>query len=219
VGGDPPGPQGTRSRAGHQPPHGPPRGSGTRGPLGRWRPPVDGLGTPGATSPLRAGRRCPLLPRPAVPPPLARSPRCPHASEGLHAVDRPTPTGRLRRAGGVPQQAWDRVGRTCWPHPASRRPPPLPHPRPLAMGQEREAGALGVVGRTAARLRPRVLWGFLPRAQPRTLPVSGGPQGRTPGTTQKACAVGRPLHWIVRPGRWAGPAQVPPSMPCPSSHV
>ena len=37
-------------------------------------------------------------------------------------------------------------------------------------------------------------------ARPLTLPVSGGPQRKTPGIAPKACAVGRPLHWVVRPG-------------------
>jgi hypothetical protein len=33
----------------------------------------------------------------------------------------------------------------------------------------------------------------------RTLPLSCGPQANTPGTTRKACAVGRQLQWVVRP--------------------
>jgi hypothetical protein len=39
-----------------------------------------------------------------------------------------------------------------------------------------------------------------------TLPVSGSPQEKMPGTAQKACAVGCPLHWVVRRARsrlWA----------------
>jgi hypothetical protein len=43
-----------------------------------------------------------------------------------------------------------------------------------------------------------------------TLPLSCGPQATTPGATQKACAVGRQLLWVVRPRPELGL-----SPPCP----
>src|SRR4029450_8639258 len=49
----------------------------------------------------------------------------------------------------------------------------------------------------------------------RTLPVSCGPQEKTPGIAPKACPVGRQLHWVVRLvtplarpcNRWAVPGK------------
>ena len=54
------------------------------------------------------------------------------------------------------------------------------------------------------RARQAAAMGVLPwpclDAWSRTLPLSGGPQEKTPGRTQKACAVGRQLQWVVRRG-------------------
>ena len=53
------------------------------------------------------------------------------------------------------------------------------------------------------RIRSSVLTGNL---RCRTPPVSCGPQEKTSGPAQKACAVGRQLQWVVRPGlRFARP--------------